>query len=104
VRTGALTGYPRLSTCGQLPGRQQRALAAAGCVGVVAGKLPGKTSDRPGLAALPGLPAARRHPGGGQPGRLSGSLAGLIQIAGTPRRRGVGVTSLAPGWTPRLAN
>ena len=34
VRTGALIGYARISTSGQLLDRQQHALAEAGCIRV----------------------------------------------------------------------
>jgi len=82
VRTGALIGYARVSTSGQLLDRQQHALAEAGCLRVFADKLSGKNADRPELAACldylrPGdtlvVPSLDR---------LSRSLADLIQIVG----------------------
>ena len=94
MRTGALIGYARVSTSGQLLDRQQHALAEAGCLRVFADKLSGKTADRPELAACldylrPGdtlvVPSLDR---------LSRSLADLIAIVGTLRRRGVGFKSL----------
>ncbi len=94
VRTGALIGYARVSTSGQLLDRQQYALAEAGCLRVFADKLSGKDADRPELAACldylrPGdtlvVPSLDR---------LSRSLADLIQIVGTLRRRSVGFKSL----------
>ena len=94
VRTGALIGYARVSTTGQLLDRQQHALAEAGCLRVFADKLSGKNADRPELAACldylrPGdtlvVPSLDR---------LSRSLADLIQIVTTLRRQGVGFKSL----------
>jgi hypothetical protein len=99
VRTGALIGYARVSTSGQLLDRQQHALTEAGCLRVFADKLSGKNADRPELAACldylrPGdtlvVPSLDR---------LSRSLADLIAIVAALRRRGVGFKSLheAPG-------
>jgi len=94
VQTGALIGYARVSTSGQLQDRQQHALAEAGCLRVFADKLSGKNADRPELAACldylrPGdtlvVPSLDR---------LFRSLADLIQIVGTLRRHGVGFKGL----------
>ena len=94
VRTGALIGYARVSTSGQLLDRQQHALAEAGCLRVFADKLSGKDADRPELAACldylrPGdtlvVPSLDR---------LSRSLADLIAIVTTLRRQGIGFKSL----------
>ena len=94
MRTGALIGYARVSTSGQLLDRQQHALAEAGCLRIFADKLSGKNADRPELAACldylrPGdtlvVPSLDR---------LSRSLADLIGIVGTLRRREVGFKSL----------
>ena len=94
VRTGALIGHARVSTTGQLLDRQQHALAEAGCLRIFADKLSGKNADRPELAACldylrPGdtlvVPSLDR---------LSRSLADLIGIVGTLRRRGIGFKSL----------
>jgi DNA invertase Pin-like site-specific DNA recombinase len=94
VCTGALIGYARVSTTGQLLERQRHALAEAGCLRVFADKLSGKNADRPELAACldylrPGdtlvVPSLDR---------LSRSLADLIGIVTTLRRQGVGFKSL----------
>jgi DNA invertase Pin-like site-specific DNA recombinase len=94
VRTGALIGYARVSTSGQLLDRQQHALAEAGCRRIFADKLSGKNADRPELAACldylrPGdtlvVPSLDR---------LSRSLQDLITIVAVLQRRGVGFRSL----------
>jgi len=94
VRTGALIGYARVSTSGQLLDRQQHALAEAGCLRVFADKLSGKNADRPELAAC--LDYLRTGDTLVVPslGRLSRSLADLIAIVGTLRQHGVGFKSL----------
>jgi len=97
---------PRSAGPGSCPGRQQHALAEAGYIRAFADKLPGKTSDRPELAACrdylrPGdtLVVASLD-------RLSCSLADLILIVGALRRHGVGFNSLheardtTPGGRP----
>ena len=108
VRTGALIGYARVSTSGQLLDRQQHALAEAGCLRIFADKLSGKDADRPELAAC--LDYLRPGDTLVVPGldRLSRSLADLMGIVGTLRRHGVGFKSLhealdtttpADGWS-----
>ena len=94
VRTGALIGYARVSTSGQLLDRQQHALTQAGCLRIFADKLSGKNADRPELAAC--LDYLR--PGDTlvvpSPDRLSRSLADPIQIVTTLHRQEIGFKSL----------
>lgn len=94
VLTGALVGYGRVSTSGQLLDRQVRALGDAGCIKVFTDKLLGRTAERPELVACldylrPGdtlvVPSLDR---------LSRSLQDLIAIVTDLRRRGVGFRSL----------
>ncbi|MFF4290836.1 recombinase family protein [Streptomyces sp. NPDC001633] len=93
-RTGALVGYARVSTKGQLLDRQIHALNEAGCIWVFADKKSGKNAEREELwAALDCL----------RPGdtlvvpsldRLGRSIQDLIVIVSGLRKRGVGFTSL----------
>ena len=94
VRIGALIGYARVSTSGQLLDRQQHAVAEAGCLRIFADKLSGKNAGRPELAAC--LDYLRPGDTLVVPGldRLSRSLADLIAIVGSLRWRGVGFKSL----------
>lgn len=94
VLTGALIGYARVSTSGQLLDRQEYALAEAGCIRIFSDKLSGKSADRPELAACldylrPGdtlvVPSLDR---------LSRSLQDLITLVGELRRGGIGFKSL----------
>jgi DNA invertase Pin-like site-specific DNA recombinase len=94
VLTGALVGYGRVSTNGQLLDRQIRALTDAGCIKVFTDKLSGRTAVRPELVACldylrPGdtlvVPSLDR---------LSRSLQDLIGMVAELRRRGVGFRSL----------
>jgi Resolvase, N terminal domain len=92
--TGALIGYARVSTSGQILDRQTRALTEAGCIRIFADKLSGKTAGRPELAACLDYPRAGDTlvvPG---LDRLSRSLQDLITIVAGLRRRGVGFRSL----------
>ena len=94
VLTGALIGYARVSTAGQLLDRQQHALAEAGCLRIFADKLSGKNGDLPELGAC--LDYLRPSDTLVVPSldRLSRSLADLIQIVTMLRRQGVGFKSL----------
>ncbi len=100
MRTGALIGYARVSTSGQLLDRQQHSLAEAGCLRIFADKLSGKNADRPGLAAC--LDYLRLGDALVVPSldRLSRSLADLIGIVGTLRRHGSGSRACTRRWTP----
>jgi DNA invertase Pin-like site-specific DNA recombinase len=91
---GALIGYARVSTRGQLPDRQLHVLKAAGCQKVFTDKLSGRDADRPDLIACfeylrPGdtlvVPSLDR---------LARSLQDLLTIVGDLRRRGIGFRSL----------
>jgi DNA invertase Pin-like site-specific DNA recombinase len=92
--TGALVGYARVSTSGQLLDRQLRALTEAGCMKVFADKLSGRTADRLELTAC--LEYLRAGDTLVVPSldRLSRSLQDLIGLVAELRRRGVGFRSL----------
>ncbi|MET7466228.1 recombinase family protein [Nonomuraea sp. NPDC005501] len=94
VLSGALVGYARVSTAGQLLDRQMTALTTAGCIRIFADKKSGKTAEREELwKALDYL----------RPGntlvvpsldRLGRSLQDLISIVASLRKRGIGFRSL----------
>jgi DNA invertase Pin-like site-specific DNA recombinase len=92
--TGALIGYARMSTSGQILDRQIRALTEVGCIRVFADKLSGKTADRPELAACLDYLRAGDILVVPSLDRLSRSLQDLITIVAGLRRRGVGFRSL----------
>ena len=106
--TGALIGYARVSTSGQILDRQTRALTEAGCIRVFADKLSGKTADRPELAACLDYLRAGDTLVVPSLDRLSRSLQDLITLVAGLRRSGVGFRSLhealdtttrAAGWS-----
>jgi DNA invertase Pin-like site-specific DNA recombinase len=94
VRSGALVGYARVSTKGQLLDRQIHALTEAGCIRIFADKKSGKNAEREELwkaldylregdtLVVPSLD------------RLGRSIQDLIAIVSGLRKRGVGFTSL----------
>ncbi|MFE7800865.1 recombinase family protein [Nocardia sp. NPDC057440] len=91
---GALVGYGRVSTKGQLLDRQVAALTAAGCQRIFTDKKSGKNAEREELRACleylrPGdtliVPSLDR---------LGRSLQDLITIVAGLRRRGIGFRSL----------
>ena len=92
--TGALIGYARVSTSGQILDRQIRALTEAGCIRVFADKLSGKTADRPELAACLDYLRAGDTLVVPSLDRLSRSLQDLITLVAGLRRSGVGFRSL----------
>ena len=86
--TGALIGYARVSTSGQILDRQVLALTEAGCIRVFADKLSGKTADRPELAACLDYLRAGDTLVVPSLDRLSRSLQDLITLVARLRRRG----------------
>ena len=101
--TGALIGYARVTTSGQLLDRQQRALTEAGCLRVFADKLSGKTADRPELAACLDYLRAGDTLVVPSLDRLSRSLEDLITIVARLRRRGARPAGLRADTTGRPA-
>jgi DNA invertase Pin-like site-specific DNA recombinase len=94
VLTGALVGYARVSTSGQLLDRQLHALIEVGCIKVFADKQSGRDADRPDLVAC--LEYLRAGDTLVVPSldRLARSLQDLVSLVGELRRRGVGFRSL----------
>jgi DNA invertase Pin-like site-specific DNA recombinase len=94
VRTGALVGYARVSTKGQLLDRQIHALTEAGCIRIFADKKSGKNAEREELWK------ALDYLRGGDTlvvpslDRLGRSIQDLIAIVSGLRKRGIGFTSL----------
>ncbi|WP_324196485.1 recombinase family protein [Nocardia farcinica] len=91
---GALVGYARVSTDGQLLDRQLTALTAAGCERVFADKKSGKNTEREELRRC--LDYLRTGDTLVVPSldRLGRSLQDLISIVTGLRRRGIGFRSL----------
>ncbi|MET9344925.1 recombinase family protein [Nonomuraea sp. NPDC003804] len=92
--SGALIGYARVSTRGQLLDRQLAALAAAGCLRIFADKKSGKNAEREEL----GKTLDYLRPGDTlvvpSLDRLGRSLQDLIAIVAGLRKRGIGFRSL----------
>ncbi|WP_329414749.1 recombinase family protein [Nocardia vinacea] len=91
---GALVGYGRVSTKGQLLDRQVAALTAAGCQRIFTDKKSGKNADREELWAC--LDYLRLGDTLVVPSldRLGRSLQDLISIVAGLRKRGIGFRSL----------
>ncbi|MFI6770723.1 recombinase family protein [Streptomyces sp. NPDC050355] len=94
ARTGALVGYARVSTKGQLLDRQIHALNEAGCIRIFADKKSGKNAEREELWKA--LDYLREGDALVVPSldRLGRSIQDLIAIVSGLRKRGVGFTSL----------
>ena len=101
--TGALIGYARVSTSGQILDRQTRALTEAGCLRIFADKLSGKTADRPELAACLDYLRAGDTLVVPSLDRLSRSLEDLITLVARLRRRGARPAGLRADTTWRPA-
>ncbi|WP_435831799.1 recombinase family protein [Nonomuraea fuscirosea] len=92
--SGALIGYARVSTAGQLLDRQITALKAAGCMRIFSDKKSGKNAERDELAKA--LDYLREGDTLVVPSldRLGRSLQDLIAIVAGLRKRGIGFRSL----------
>jgi hypothetical protein len=94
TRTGALIGYVRIDSVGELLDFQQRALTTVGCIRVFADKRSGRACGRPEFSAC----LSYLRPGDtlvvASLGRLSLSLTDLVQVVGVLRNRGIGLRSL----------
>ncbi|WJE00878.1 recombinase family protein [Streptomyces antimycoticus] len=95
IRTGALVGYARVSTKGQLLDRQIHALTEAGCIRIFADKKSGKNAEREEMwKALDYLREGVDTLVVPSLDRLGRSIQDLIAIVSGLRKRGVGFTSL----------
>ena len=94
IRTGALVGYARVSTKGQLLDRQMYALTQAGCIRIFADKKSGKNAEREELAKALDYLRAGDTLAVPSLDRLGRSIQDLITIVAGLRRRGIGFTSL----------
>ncbi|MEE4583039.1 MULTISPECIES: recombinase family protein [Streptomyces violaceusniger group] len=94
IRTGALVGYARVSTKGQLLDRQIHALTEAGCIRIFADKKSGKNADEELWKALDYLREGVDTLVVPSLDRLGRSIQDLIAIVSALRKRGVGFTSL----------
>nr|WP_245775494.1 recombinase family protein [Nonomuraea wenchangensis] len=92
--TGALIGYARVSTVGQLLDRQITALEAAGCMRIFADKKSGKNVERDELRKALDYLRAGDTLVVPSLDRLGRSLQDLISIVAELRKRGIGFRSL----------
>lgn len=94
VLTGARIGYARVSTNGQLLGRQLHALNEVGCIKVFADKQSGRDADRVDLIACLDYLRAGDTLVVPSLDRLARSLHDLVTLVIDLRRRGIGFRSL----------
>jgi DNA invertase Pin-like site-specific DNA recombinase len=92
--TGALIGYARVSTAGQLLDRQLAALTEAGCLRIFADKKSGKNVERDELRKALDYLRAGDTLVVPSLDRLGRSLQDLISIVAGLRKRGIGFRSL----------